>query len=87
MVTSPGLFFASLGGCRGLHGMKLKDLITRYVEQGLREGNRALAGPFRRRRSELPVARAATGWTLPGLTNADIHRILEEEETGGGGRD
>ena len=35
--------------------------------------------PLRRWRSELPVARAATGRTLPALTNADIHHLLEEE--------
>ena len=37
--------------------------------------------PVRRQRNELPVSRGATGRSLPTLTNADIHRILEEEET------
>jgi hypothetical protein len=32
-------------------------------------------------RSELPVARTATGRTLPDLTNTEIHRILDDEET------
>jgi len=86
-IDLPDDIFREAKAKAALDGMKLKDLITRYVEQGLREGKRPLAGPFRRRRSELPVARAATGRTLPGLTNADIHRILEEEETAGGGRD
>ncbi len=60
-----------------LDGMKLKDLITRYVEQGLRD-----TPPIKRlgrRRSDLPVARAATGRTLRSLTNADIEGILEED--------
>ncbi|HEX3556374.1 MAG TPA: hypothetical protein VIA62_24405 [Thermoanaerobaculia bacterium] len=70
-----------------LDGMKLKDLITLFVEQGLGQGVPGSAAPLRRRRSELPVARAATGRTLPTLTNADIHRILEEEETAGGRHD
>jgi len=35
---------------------------------------------LKRQRSKLPVAQAATGQTLPGLTNAEIHRILDEEE-------
>lgn len=62
-----------------LDGMKLKDLITRYVEQGLRGAPPPMASR-RRRRSELPVARAATGRTLPALTNAEVQRILDEEE-------
>jgi Arc/MetJ family transcription regulator len=70
-----------------LDGMKLKDLITRFVEQGLEQGTPRSTAPLRRRRSELPVARAATGRMLPSLTNADIDRILEEEETAGGRTD
>ena len=66
-----------------LDGMKLKDLITRYVEQGLR-GTPASDTALGRRRSELPVPRAATGRTLPSLTNVEIQRILDEEETAGG---
>lgn len=65
-----------------LDGLKLKDLITRYVEQGLRGA--PPAAPRRRQRSELPVARAATGRTLPALTNVEIQRILDEEEAAGG---
>lgn len=69
-----------------LDGLKLKDLITRYVEQGLKGGPPHTA-PIRRRRSELPVARAATGRSLPSLTNADIQRIFDEEESAGGRHD
>lgn len=67
-----------------LDGLKLKDLITHYVEQGLKGG--PPTAPLRRRRSELPVARPATGRSLPSLTNADIQRIFDEEESTGGRR-
>jgi len=40
--------------------------------------------PRRRHRSKLPVARAATGRTLKALTNAEIQRILDEEESAPG---
>ena len=41
--------------------------------------------PSRRHQcSELPVARAATGRTLPALTNEEVQRILDEEEAAGG---
>ena len=66
-----------------LDGLKMKDLIALYVEQGLRGGSPHTA-PLQRRRSELPVAREATGKLLPSLTNADIQRILDEEESTGG---
>jgi tRNA N6-adenosine threonylcarbamoyltransferase len=36
------------------------------------------------KRSELPVARAATGKTLKALTNAEIQRLLDEKEISGG---
>jgi len=67
-----------------LNGTTLKELIARFVEQGLRRTAPAPAAPTRRRRSELPVARPATGRPLPDLTNADLYRILEEEEAAGG---
>lgn len=66
-----------------IDGMKLKDLIIHYVEQGLK-GAPSPTAPLRRQRSELPVARAATGHTLAALTNAEIQRILDKEEATGG---
>lgn len=66
-----------------LDGTTLKDLITGYVEQGLRRREAPPEPPGRRRRSELPVARPATGRALPALTHADLHRILDEEEAAG----
>ena len=82
-IDFPDDLFREVKAKAALDGLKLKDLITRYVEQGLRQGALPSAVPLRRRRSELPVARKATGSTLPSLTNADIQRILDEEETAG----
>jgi hypothetical protein len=80
-IDLPDDLFRQAKAKAALNGMKLKDLITRFVEQGLKQGTPPGA-PLRRVRSELPVARAATGRKLPDLTNAEIHRILEEEEVG-----
>ncbi|MEA2558638.1 MAG: hypothetical protein QOH06_142 [Acidobacteriota bacterium] len=66
-----------------LNGLKLQELIARYVEEGLR-GAPSHSAPPRRQRSELPVSRAATGHTLPPLTNMEIQRILDEEEVADG---
>jgi hypothetical protein len=65
-----------------LDGLKLKDLILRYVEEGLK-GAPLYAAPPKRQRSDIPVSRAATGRTLPALTNKEIQRILDEEEVAG----
>lgn len=83
-IDLPDELIRQVKATAALNGMKLKDLITRYVEQGLRQGALPSAGPQRRRRSELPVARPVTGQALPALTNADVQRILDEEETTGG---
>lgn len=67
-----------------LDGLPLKELVTRCLEQGLRRGIPTGEGPARRRRSDLPVVRSATGRPLPDLTNAELYHILEEEEVGDG---
>jgi hypothetical protein len=54
------------------------------MEQELGQEEPAATASTKRQRSELPVTREATGRTLPDLTCADIHSILEEEATGGG---
>lgn len=69
-----------------LDGMKLKDLIARFVEQGLK-GTPTLNTPVRRRRSELPVSRGTTGRRIPSLSNREIQRILDEEEIASGRAD
>lgn len=83
-IDLPDELFRQAKARAALDGMRLKDLIARFVEQGLRGGAVSPGAPARRRRSELPVARAATGRTLPDLTNAEIHHILDEEEAAGG---
>ena len=82
-IDLPDELFRQVKAKAALDGTKLKDLVARYVEQGLK-GTPPPTAPFRRQRSELPVARAATGHTLPALTNAEIQRILDEEEAAGG---
>jgi hypothetical protein len=67
--------------------MNMKDLIRRYAEQGLRRDGMPGAVPPRRRRSEIPLARTATGQAVSALTNAEIQRILDEEEAAGSRHD
>ncbi|MFL6198698.1 MAG: hypothetical protein ACJ76J_05960 [Thermoanaerobaculia bacterium] len=81
-IDLPEELFRQAKAKAALDGLKLKDLIASYVEQGLR-GTPSQAAPSRRKRSELPVARAATGRALPAVRNAEIQRILDEEEATG----
>ncbi len=67
-----------------LDGSSLKDLLRGYIEHGLAAGLPVAVPPAKPRRSLLPVARPATGRTLPALSSRELHRLLDEEETTGG---
>jgi len=76
---------------RGVPETLLEDLIDcagyRGPARALEEMEAGIAPAARlnkRKRSQLPVARAATGRTLPALSNAEIQLILDEEEAGSG---
>ncbi len=72
----PDALFRELKAQAALRGMKLKDLLTLLVEQGLRGKRSAL-----RRRSPLPVARRAVpGQVTPSLPNARLNQILDDED-------
>jgi hypothetical protein len=61
-------------------GLRLKALIRRYIERGLSQGAPPSGEAARRQRSDLPVARGATGHALPSFTNAEIDAILTADE-------
>jgi hypothetical protein len=82
-IDLPDEIFRQVKAKAALGGLKLKDLIARYVEQGLRGAPPSMA-PRKRQRSELPISRGATGCTLPALTNGEIQSLLDEEETARG---
>jgi hypothetical protein len=79
-IELPDALFRRAKARAALDGISFKDLVTRYVDEGLNRGEQLSAAEARRRRSELPLARAATGEHLPALSNAEIHRILDNEE-------
>ena len=72
----PDALFRELKAQAALRGMKLKDLLTLFVEQGLREKRSSV-----RRRSPLPVARRAMpGQVMPARSNAALNQILDDED-------
>lgn len=82
-IELPDALFRQVKARAAIEGVTLKDLISRYVESGLRRSKPPTTGSPRRR-SELPVARSATGPTMPDLTNAELYQILERDEVDGG---
>ena len=82
-IDLPDELFFQIKAKAALDGLRLEDLIARYLKLGLR-GAVPPATPLKRQRSELPVAREATGRTLPALTNVEIQRIFDEEEAASG---
>jgi hypothetical protein len=80
-IELPDELFRRVKAKAALDGLKMKDLITHYVEQGLEQGSVA-TGAAVRQRSPLPVARPATGLVIPKLSKQDIQRLLDTEDSG-----
>ncbi len=78
-IDLPDELFRDLKVRAARDGLKLKDLVARFVEAGLRDYAPA-NGSAPRRRSEFPIIRMASGQPLPALTNADIEDILLAED-------
>ena len=78
-VDLPDEIFRQAKAQAALQGVTFKDLIARFVRQGLRGGFQREQKSEQRRRSEPPIARAATGRSLPVFSSAELHRILDEE--------
>ena len=92
-IDLPDDLFRQVKARAALDGLKLKDLVTRYVQQGLRGDTPpappepASAAPRQRseppppRRSPLPVIpKASARGKIPALTNAELQSILDEED-------
>jgi hypothetical protein len=79
-IDLPDPLFRQAKARAALDGLSLKELITRFVELGLRSVTPAGAPAPTRHRSAPPVARPATGQPLPALSNAQLNRLLEEDE-------
>lgn len=83
-VDLPDGLFRRVKARAALDGVTLKELIARLVDQGMRRSTRPPDGSQERARSELPVARAATGRPLPDLGHSELQAILEAEDVAGG---
>ncbi len=77
----PDPLFREVKARAAREGLKLKELLARYVEAGLREGN-AAPDTSPKRRAPLPVAIRRNPATppTPALTNQELNAILDEED-------
>jgi hypothetical protein len=74
----PDELFRQVKAKAALDGTKLKELLTRYVEAGLRQSAQSATQPHKR--SSLPVIRARGKWTIPNLTPELEAKLAEEED-------
>ena len=73
----PEQLFRQVKAKAALEGAKLKDLLARYIEAGLRQSPQPAALPHGR--SSLPVIKAKGKYAIPDLTPG-LQAKLEEEE-------
>lgn len=76
-VDLPDDLYRRLKARAALGGLKVRELLTRYLEQGLRG---LPERPAEHSRSEPPVAVRRTGKPIRALTRAQLRRIEEDDE-------
>ena len=76
----PDPLFRELKARAAIEGKKLKELVAIYLEASLHGTEAAVQIPTRPLRSTLPVARRATGHSIPAMSNAEIQAILDDED-------
>jgi hypothetical protein len=74
----PDELFRQAKAKAALEGLSLKDVLTRFVENGLREANPPPTTA--RQRSKLPVIKRRARSSVPDLTPALQARFQEEED-------
>ncbi len=72
----PDDLFRQVKAKAALEGTKLKDLLTRFVQSGLREPVRGSP----RRRSKVPAIKRRTKQPIPNLTSPRQSHLEEEED-------
>jgi hypothetical protein len=76
-IDLPDELYRHLKARAALSGLRVRELVTQYLEQGLRT---LPEPPGTRPRSEPPVAVPPTGVPIAALPRAELARLDEEEE-------
>lgn len=78
-VDLPDELYRALKARAALNGVTVRDLVRRYVEQGLKQpSGRADTSPGRRQPP--PVIIPPQGVSIPALPRAELRRLEEEED-------
>lgn len=75
----PDPLFRELKARAARQGVKMKELLAVFIENGLSGGKSAVVGQSHIR-SPLPIARRATGITIRALDNTQIAKIFDAED-------
>ena len=83
----PDATFRQLKAQAALSGLKLKELVTQFIDRGLAGGLPAgspkqlpQAGEVATNPYPIPIARDVDGSVTPYLSNAQLYAILDEED-------
>ncbi|MFV0337002.1 MAG: hypothetical protein ACK5LK_01990 [Chthoniobacterales bacterium] len=76
----PDMLFRELKSESAKRGLKLKELLAIFVEEGLRGIDKNLSKTKTRKRSPLPTVRRGNVPEIPARSNAELSRILDGEE-------
>lgn len=79
-IELPDKLFRQAKARAALDGLTLKELMTRFVEQGLRRLSGDAEDHRDRRPSPIPIARPARGVELPALDNEELYQLLDSED-------
>jgi plasmid stability protein len=78
-VDLPDNLYRALKARAALSGVKMRDLIRRFVEQGLHQPSKPPDGALGRREPP-PVIIPPRGITIPAVSRAELLRLEEEED-------
>ncbi len=76
-IDIPDDLYRALKARAGLNGLKLRDLIQRLIEQGLRSTS---VEPVGKRLGPPPVIIPPCGVPIPAVSRAELARMEEEED-------
>jgi len=75
-IDLPDELYRALKARAALNGVTVRDLVRRYVEQGLQQPSAPQPG----RRQPPPVIIPPRGVPIPALARAELRRLEEEED-------
>jgi len=76
-IDLPDDLYRALKARAGLNGVKLRQLIQRLIEQGLRSTS---GGTVARKHDPPPIIIPPRGVPIPAVSRAELARIEEEED-------